>query len=249
MKRLTKILAILIISISFTSISFTSDLNFTLGIKGYYNNTKIKYNNSEIEKTLSFTSLALGGTINLDDTFYLSFYGGINSSKFNEDIQFDKLPFSINIPNLSSSGLFFDGKFSFFPFEIKNIELGGSLRVLAIYTSDVSWDLTFPIVSGDFKTHFGLYNFIASFEGKGDISDNLQIQGGLTLLKTLGNIHGEENVADGQLSSIEDIDFSNSIYPGFTIMAKYSIEDYLEISLSANMLNTMIFSLSLNYIF
>ncbi len=249
MKKVIKTVVIIIMSISFASVGFTSDLNFTLGVKGYYNNTKIKYNNSDIEKTLSFTSLALGGTINLNDTFYLSFYGGINSSKFNEDIQFDNLPFSINIPDFSSSGLFFDGKFSFFPFEIKDIEIGGSLRVFAIYTSDVSWDLTFPIVSGNFKAHFGLYNFVASIEGKGDISDNLQVQGGLTLLKTLGNIHGEENVADGQLSSVEDIDFSNSFYAGFTIMAKYSIEDYLEISFSANMLNTMIFSLSLNYIF
>ena len=227
----------------------SSDLTFNLGLRGYYNNTKIKYKDLDTEKTINFTSLAIGGTFNFDDTYYISFYGGINSSKFTEDIQFDRLPFSTNISDFSSSGLFFDGKFSFFPFELKGIEFGGSFRVFALYTKGLSWDLTFPIVSGTFDAHFGFYNFLGSLQAKKDISDNLTVQGGITFLKTLGNIHGEENISQGELSAVEDIDFSNSTLPGGVITVKYSVEDYMEIGFSANFLNTMSFSLSLNYIF
>ncbi len=249
MKKFVIFWVLTIFLLGSNALLFSSDLSFNLGLRGYYNSTKIKYKDVDIEKPLSFTSLGVGGTFNLNDTFYISFYGGINSSKFTEDIQFDRLPFSINIPSFSSSGLFFDGKFSFFPFEIKGVELGGSFGVMALYTKDLNWDMSFPIVSGTFNAHFGFYNLLGSIEAKSEISDNLTLQGGFTILKTLGNIHGEEEIAKGELSSIEDIDFSNSIIPGGVITARYSIEDYVEIAFSANFLNTMTFSLSLNYIF
>ncbi len=243
-----KTVVISVLLMMFISFSYSSDINFYGGLKGFFNSVNIKYKDTSIENNLKFSSLSFGGMAEIDETYYFSLYIGLTSTKFGDPIVFNKLPFSIKMPADSKSGMFVNLGFQIFPFEIKGVEFGGGLNINAFFLKKTEWDINLPIVSGTFDSTINSYNFDFNLLARGEILNGIQLFGGPSFLKILGNINGNE-IINEDLKGEQNINFSNKTLIGIIAGVNYNVEDYIMISAKVRLINSYDIMISFNYIF
>jgi hypothetical protein len=245
MRKGTAFFLILMIIVVF---SFSADINFYGGLKGLFNSVNINYKDTSIDNKINLSSLSFGGKVEIDETYYFSLYFGLTTAKFSESIVFDKIPFSVKLPDNTKKGYYFNFDFHTYPFEMKGIEFGIGINADMFMLKKSEWDISLPIVFGKFESNINSYNFNLNLLARGEIFNGFTLYGGPSLLKILGNIKGVEQI-NNDLSGEENKNFSNKKLIGIFLGFDYEVEDYLMISTEIHLINCYGLMVSLNYIF